>query len=63
MEILVDLEQGVVVDLLSICSAVSFAKWLREHPGVNIISRDRDGVYAEGGRDRRPPNKSPTVFT
>ncbi|MGA3093462.1 MAG: ISL3 family transposase [Terriglobales bacterium] len=47
--ILVDLERGVVADLLPDRSAASFEKWLQEHPGVKIISRDRDGVYAEGG--------------
>jgi transposase len=46
--ILVDLEQGVVTDLLPDRSAASFAKWLKGHPGVEVISRDRDGVYAEG---------------
>jgi transposase len=47
--ILVNLEQGVVADLLPDRSTASFEKWLREHPGVTIISRDRDGVYADGG--------------
>jgi Transposase len=47
--ILVDLKQGVVADLLPDRSAASFEKWVQEHPGVTTISRDRDGVYAEGG--------------
>jgi transposase len=55
--ILVDLEQGVVADLLPNRSASSFAKWLKEHPGVEVTSRDRDGVYAEGGYDRAPRAK------
>ena len=55
--ILVDLEQGVVADLLPNRSAASFAKWLKEHPGVEVISRDRDGVYAEGGYDGAPRAK------
>ena len=55
--ILVDLEQGVVADLLPDRSAASFAKWLKEHPGVEVISRDRDGVYAEGGYDGAPRAK------
>jgi transposase len=55
--ILVDLEQGVVADLLPGRSAASFAKWLREHPGVKVISRDRDGVYADGGYAGAPAAK------
>jgi hypothetical protein len=46
---LVDWEQGVVADLLPDRSAAAFQKWLRKHPEVRIISRDRDRVYAEGG--------------
>jgi transposase len=55
--ILVDLKQGVVADLLPDRSAASFAKWLKEHPEVEVISRDRDGVYAEGGYDGAPRAK------
>jgi hypothetical protein len=51
------LQQGIVVDLLVDRSAASFAKWLQEHPGVRIISRDRDGIYAERGRARAPAAK------
>jgi hypothetical protein len=29
-------------------------KWLQKHPGVTIISRDRDNVYAEGGYSGAP---------
>ena len=52
--ILVDLERGQVVDLLAECSADGFAGWLRQHPGVRIISRDRQGLLAEGGRAGAP---------
>lgn len=55
--ILVDLEQGVVADLLPDRSAASFEKWLREHPQVRMISRDRDGVYAQGGNAGAPAAK------
>jgi transposase len=51
---LMDLEQRCVVDLLPVRSAASFADWLRQHPGVEIIARDRCGLYAEGGHEGAP---------
>lgn len=46
--ILVDLEKHEVVDLLPERSAESLSQWLQEHPGVEIISRDRGREYIEG---------------
>lgn len=46
--ILVDLETGKPIDLLSERSAGQFAEWLKDHAGVTIISCDRGGIYAEG---------------
>jgi transposase len=52
--ILVDLEQRCVIDLLTDRTADTLATWLRAHPGVEIISRDRGGSYAEGARRGAP---------
>jgi transposase len=52
--ILVDLEQRCVVDLLVDRTADTLATWLQAHPGVEIISRDRGGSYAEGARRGAP---------
>lgn len=52
--ILVDLEAHRPVDLLPDKSAESFAKWLREHPGVEVISRDRGIEYIKGATDGAP---------
>jgi transposase len=47
--ILMDLERHRVIDLLPVRSAESFADWLQAHPGVEVITRDRCGLHAEGG--------------
>ena len=45
---LVDLQDHRVVNLLPDRSASSLERWLKEHPGVQLISRDRAGEYALG---------------
>ena len=52
--ILVDLERHEPVDVLPDRSSGSLAAWLRGHPGVKLITRDRAGAYAEGARNGAP---------
>jgi transposase len=46
--ILVDLERRRPIDLLPDRHAETVAQWLREHPGVEIVTRDRSFEYARG---------------
>ncbi len=52
--ILVDLERRQPVALLPERTAEPVAQWLREHPGVEVIARDRASAYAEGARQGAP---------
>jgi transposase len=45
--IVCDLERRKVIDLLPDRSADSTAAWLKRHPGIEIVSRDRASLYAE----------------
>ena len=52
--IVCDLERHQVLDLLPERSALSVAQWLQAHPNVEIVCRDRSGLYAEGIRQGAP---------
>lgn len=52
--IICDLERHCPIDLLADRSADSVEAWFKAHPGIEIISRDRASLYAEGARKGAP---------
>src|SRR6266568_1024104 len=47
-------EKRIPIDILPDREAATLEKWLKEHAGVEIISRDRGGPYAEGAKRGAP---------
>ncbi|WP_456071393.1 ISL3 family transposase, partial [Gemmobacter nanjingensis] len=52
--IIVDLERRAVIDVLEDRDVVTCTDWLKRHPEVEVISRDRCGLYAQAARQGAP---------
>jgi transposase len=52
--IAVDLERREVVDVLADRSSETTARWLQQHPEIEVVSRDRCGLYAQAARQGAP---------
>jgi transposase len=50
----VDLERREMIDLLPDRSAGATADWLKQHSDIEIISRDRCGLFAQGAHEGAP---------
>src|SRR5690606_11399667 len=50
--IVCDLEAGRPVELLPEARAGSAARWLARHPGIEVVSQDRAGVFADAATPR-----------
>ena len=52
--ILVDLDSHAVIDLLAERSSQTAADWMRQHPEIDYVSRDRGKDYTQGASEGAP---------
>ena len=52
--LLVDLEQRLAIDLLPDREAETLSAWLKAHPGVEVVTRDRSRAYTNGITEGAP---------
>lgn len=55
--ILIDLERRCVIDILPGRDGVALKTWLQEHPGVEVITRDRWSAFAQAANQGAPQAK------
>jgi transposase len=52
--VVIDLERHRLIALLADRESTTVAQWLREHPTIEVISRDRFNAYIEGASNGAP---------
>ena len=52
--VIVDLERRQGVELLADRTAATTADWFKKHPEIEVVSRDRAGLYADAARQGAP---------
>jgi transposase len=52
--ILVDLERRRVIDLVPDRPAATLTAWLKSHPGIQVVSRDRASAYSQAATEAVP---------
>jgi transposase len=52
--LLVDLERRCLIDLLPDREAETLSAWLKTHPGIEVVTRDRSKTYANGITEGAP---------
>jgi len=52
--LIVDLERNRPIDMLPNRDAQTVAAWLKRHPSIEVVARDRAGAYADGVRSGAP---------
>lgn len=59
--ILADLERGEIMDLLVDRTAETLVEWLRERPGIEVVTRDRSQTYADAIQQGAPDAIDQTI--